>query len=209
MSPPDPTPRRYYAHTAEDEEGNALPESSGKWQLLAEHLRNVAKLAADFAAPFSGAAEARLAGLLHDLGKYSARFQARLRDPSIHGINHWSMGTLAASTAHKQIPAAFAIEGHHTGMPAFAENDAGTSLEALKSRLANLARPDSAAKLNGFPESLAELTARMAADGVSVPASTTPPATALDFATALRTRMIFSCLVDADFLDTEAQFDPY
>lgn len=198
---------RYYAHTAEDEQGNRLRVESGKWQPLADHLQNVAKLAADFAAPFGASDEARLAGLLHDLGKYSASFQARLRDPSIHGINHWSMGTLAAAITHKHLPAAFAIEGHHTGMPAFAENDAETALEALRPRLANLARPDSAAKLNGFPETLAELTARMAADGVSLPA-TTPPAVAQDFATALRTRMIFSALVDADFLDTEAHFDP-
>lgn len=35
---------RYYAHTAEDAEGNRLPESSGKWQPLADHLRNVAAL---------------------------------------------------------------------------------------------------------------------------------------------------------------------
>jgi CRISPR-associated helicase Cas3/CRISPR-associated endonuclease Cas3-HD len=201
---------RYYAHTAETAAGERLPESSGQWQPLADHLRQVAELAAKFAAPMGPAAEAeaRLAGLLHDLGKYSARFQARLRDPSIHGINHWSMGTLAAATTHKHLPAAFAIEGHHTGMPAFSENDAETTLEALRPRLANLSGPDSAAKLNGFPESLGELTARMAADSVSLPAATTPPAAARDFATALRTRSIFSCLVDADFLDTEAHFDP-
>jgi CRISPR-associated endonuclease/helicase Cas3 len=210
MSPkPDPSARtRYYAHTADDAQDKRLRESSGKWQLLADHLRQVAEFAAKFAAPFNASNEAYLAGLLHDLGKYSARFQDRLRDPSIHGINHWSMGTLAAAITHKHLPAAFAIEGHHTGMPAFAENDAEISLEALRPRLANLTRPDSAAKLNGFPESLAELTARMAADGVSLPSSTPPPAAAQDFATALRTRMIFSCLVDADFLDTEAHFDP-
>lgn len=202
-----PGARCFYAHTAEDAHGNRLPEASGKWQSLADHLRNVAGLAANFAEPFGAADEARLAGLLHDLGKFSDRFQARLRDPSIHGINHWSMGTLSAAMTYRHLPAAFAIEGHHTGMPAFAENDAETSLEALRPRLANLARPDSAAKLNGFPESLTELTARLAADGVTIPNLSTPPASAQDFATALRTRMIFSCLVDADFLDTEAHFD--
>jgi len=90
----------YYAHTAEDADGTRLPEPSGKWQPLAEHLRNVSELAARFAAPMGpeAAAEARLAGLLHDLGKYSARFQSRLRDPSIHGIKHGSKGTLAAAT---------------------------------------------------------------------------------------------------------------
>ena len=186
----------YYAHTAEDPEGNRLPESSGQWQPLRTHLENVAAIAAKFAAPFHASAEAHLAGLLHDLGKYSARFQARLRDPSIHGINHWSMGTLAA-----------AARKHLTGMPAFADNDLVTSLEALKPRLANLSSPLSAEKINGFPESLAELTARLTADRVALPAPSAAAPPGQDFATALRTRMIFSTLVDADFLDTESHFN--
>lgn len=42
---PEPERRltRYYAHTAEDAAGNRLPESSGQWQPLADHLRNVAE----------------------------------------------------------------------------------------------------------------------------------------------------------------------
>ncbi len=38
----------YYAHTAEDPEGNRLPESSGKWQSLCTHRENVAALAKQF-----------------------------------------------------------------------------------------------------------------------------------------------------------------
>ena len=56
---PEP-PMRYYAHTAEDEHGNRLPESSGTWQPLSDHLQNVATLAAEFAAPFGASDEARL-----------------------------------------------------------------------------------------------------------------------------------------------------
>jgi hypothetical protein len=41
----------YYVHTSEDEHGTPLPESSGKWQPLKVHLRNVADLARRFAAP--------------------------------------------------------------------------------------------------------------------------------------------------------------
>ncbi|MGD1086755.1 MAG: hypothetical protein ABSA47_18610, partial [Verrucomicrobiota bacterium] len=58
----------FYAHTAEDGEGNRLPEE--KWQPLSAHLRNVADLAKSFATPLGLAVEAELAGLLHDLGKY-------------------------------------------------------------------------------------------------------------------------------------------
>lgn len=51
---------RFYAHTAEDAEGNRIEDQS-QWQPLADHLRNVAELAAKFAAPMGpeAAAEAR------------------------------------------------------------------------------------------------------------------------------------------------------
>lgn len=58
---------KYYAHTAEDENGKPLRESSGQWQPLNAHLRNVADLAKGFAVPLGLATEAELAGLLHDL----------------------------------------------------------------------------------------------------------------------------------------------
>jgi hypothetical protein len=89
---------KYYAHTTNDELGKPLPESSGKWHLLSVHLRNVANLAKEFAAPLGLADEAQLAGLLHDLGKYAKRFQDRLRNPAIHGINHWAAGAAQART---------------------------------------------------------------------------------------------------------------
>ena len=58
---------KFFAHTAEDDQGNRLPEDN--WQPLSEHLRNVADLAKEFATPLGAAADAELAGLLHDLGK--------------------------------------------------------------------------------------------------------------------------------------------
>ncbi len=195
---------RYYAHTAEGPDGKRLAESS--WQLLAVHLRNVADLAKRFATPLGLAAEAEMAGLLHDLGKYAARFQARLHDNSIHGINHWSVGA-AAAFERRALEAAFAIEGHHTGIPALLENDAETGLECLKERLLKLRDPKLAAEVNGFSEAIDELLRRYVAENPGLPQSETPTASGKDFATALRTRMLFSCLVDADFLDTEAHFD--
>ena len=58
---------KFYAHTAQDKDGNPLPESSGNWQPLNVHLPNVADLAKHFAEPLGLAAEAELAGSLHDL----------------------------------------------------------------------------------------------------------------------------------------------
>lgn len=196
----------YYAHTAEDPEGNRLPESSGRWQPLAEHLRNVADLAAQFAATFGASDEARLAGLLHDLGKYATRFQQRLNDSSIHGVNHWSVGSVEAIT-RRALGAAFAIEGHHTGMPAYLENDEETGLECLKERIRKLRSP-SASEVNGFPESAADLLACYGAENPALATTFAGSRGAQDFATAIHTRMLFSCLVDADFLDTEDHFNP-
>lgn len=67
----------YYAHTAEDGEGKRLPESSGRWQPLSDHLKNVAGLAAKFAAPFGASEEARLAGLLRDRTSFIHAFLPR------------------------------------------------------------------------------------------------------------------------------------
>lgn len=196
----------FYAHTANDGCGKPLPESSGKWQLLHDHLRKVADLAKHFAAPLGLAGEAELAGLLHDLGKYAERFQDRLQDNSIHGVNHWSVGSSVAF-AQRALEVAFAIEGHHTGMPAYLENDAETGLECLKERLLKLCDPKLAGEVNGFAEADSELLARFHAEQFHLPKQTSSTIAGLDFATALRTRMLFSCLVDADFLDTEAHFD--
>lgn len=62
---------------------------------LATGLRSVAAVAKRFAAPPKSSAEAELAGLLHDLGKYAQRFQARLQDNFIHGNNDWGRVPLA------------------------------------------------------------------------------------------------------------------
>jgi len=63
---------QFYAHSHSD-------LSEDQWQHLETHLRNVAGLAAGFAEPLGAAGWAYLAGLWHDLGKYSREFQTRLR----------------------------------------------------------------------------------------------------------------------------------
>jgi CRISPR-associated endonuclease/helicase Cas3 len=67
----------FYAHTADDENGKRRPESA--WQSLRQHLLNVADLAKKFAVPLGLCAEAELAGLLHDLGKYAMKRCWRFR----------------------------------------------------------------------------------------------------------------------------------
>jgi CRISPR-associated endonuclease Cas3-HD len=61
----------YYAHSKEG-------EPLDNWQPLEEHLRNVAKLAGDFAGVFGAMQWGYIAGLWHDIGKYSSDFQEML-----------------------------------------------------------------------------------------------------------------------------------
>ncbi|MBU1210526.1 MAG: CRISPR-associated endonuclease Cas3'' [Alphaproteobacteria bacterium] len=61
----------YFAHSG-------LKSDASDWQRLDDHALCVARLAADFAAPMGLERAAYLAGLLHDLGKYTSAFQAQL-----------------------------------------------------------------------------------------------------------------------------------
>ena len=194
----------YYAHTAKLAHGQPDPDEQN-WQLVAEHLRNVSALARRFAAPLNLAPEAELAGLLHDLGKYTERFQARLRDPSIRGINHWAAGTTRARKLNAW-GVAFSVDGHHTGIPALNSNESGRSLRQTVEAFSDT---NHRLELTGHcPESIEELLVRFQQDGLQEPAYSPRAITEEQkFAEALRTRMLFSCLVDADFLDTEKHFD--
>lgn len=161
-------PVNYHAHTANDGLGKPLPEDSGQWQPLDAHLRNVAELAKQFAAPLgsSAQAEAEIAGLLHDLGKYAERFQLRLRNPAIHGINHWATAA-AYAYALKNPAVAFAADGHHTGIQALNEAEAGTP---LRQTIANFTDPKLRLELTGqCSEDLITLLDRFKADGLQLP----------------------------------------
>jgi hypothetical protein len=78
----------YYAHTVA--EGN-----QEYWEPLSRHLREVAELAAMFGARLGLGDLVGAAGLLHDLGKYSADFQARLRG-SGQRVDHSTAGAVWA-----------------------------------------------------------------------------------------------------------------
>ena len=190
----------YYAHTAETATGERDPNKS-HWQLLSTHLCNVAERAALFAAPFGLADEARLAGLLHDLGKYGKRFQQRLEDPSVKGINHWVQGAYVAFEK-RNIRLPFAIDGHHTGMPAYASDEFKRS---LKNSMRDFHVGNGVVLETGHEESVNELLVHANNDAIAL--GPFPGTSEMSFAEALRTRMLFSCLVDADFLDTESHFD--
>lgn len=94
------------------------------WQRLDEHALRVASAAAEFAGPFRMERVAYLAGLLHDLGKYTPAFQARLAGADA-AVDHSTAGAahvveLSARSPHDALMAqciAYCILGHHAGLP--------------------------------------------------------------------------------------------
>jgi CRISPR-associated endonuclease/helicase Cas3 len=166
---------------------------------LKEHLEEVASLAALFADAFDSAGFARAAGLWHDLGKNAVDFQQMITaDEDGHlaetkqRIDHSSAGAVHAMNHFGKLglPIAFTIAEHHAGLAEKVELD--TRLEAKADRLVAAMAPRAKVLLDA--------------------PTPTPPAFLMVTTGAtseerkrryeLWIRMLFSCLVDADFLDT-------
>jgi len=150
--------------------------------------------AAGLAAAFGAAGWGRAAGLWHDLGKYSESFQQYLKESHsasedenvcLPRVDH---STFGAQHAIDRAPLggllAYIIAGHHGGLPDYLD---------LERRL----KKDVAAPF--APPALLQ-------QGLPGPPSLRPADTkrVRAFQSAFWTRMVFSCLVDADFLATES-----
>lgn len=208
-----------YAHTLEDKGTDA-------WQTLSEHLCNVAEMAGEFAGSFGYRQWGYAIGLLHDAGKVDSAFQRRLVNPHAPSFDHAALGAALAQRMYENgyggIAAnvmSFDIAGHHGGMPNGIEADESLpdGRLPLKTRLkkastrkdedlyaavlesAELTLPPKEGLEPLFPErDVKELVA-------------CPNGKARDhviFSASVRTRMLYSCLVDADYLDTERFVTP-
>lgn len=180
------------------------PQGAG-WRehALDAHLRQVAAGAATFAEEFGAQDWARLAGLWHDLGKYSADFQRYLRTASGYERAQAHIESRAGRVNHSAAGGLYAIErmgapgkilaqlilAHHAGLYDAVDieqrlvRDAGLLPQALASDV-----PDD---IRNAPRPMRP----------TIPGMETPGAYALWL------RLLFSCLVDADFLDTESFMD--
>ena len=183
--------KTYYAHSA----GN-LPYEH--WQTMESHARNVGGMAAGFAAYFGAQEIARATGLLHDVGKYSPLFDKRLHgDPK--RVDHSTAGAKIAVErwgVRLGKMMAFCIAGHHAGLA----NGAGTGdgRSTLQQRLDWQFGAD-IPKLDEVWRQEIDLPETLPAPSVKPDAGDHP-----HFTCAFFIRMLYSCLVDADFLDTEA-----
>ena len=179
----------YYAHTAEMETGERHPNRE-HWHPLAKHLLNVGDKTREFAEPLLADAAAQ-AGLLHDLGKYRVSFQEYLAgDLSPSAATHHAVYGAALAFKKEWVGPAFAIAGHHTGLHDLTD-------------LQDLVRAEKYDAINR----LAPLEKLFETEIGTIPKELEEPefaSTGRDKAvTEFYVRMLFSCLVDADFLDTE------
>lgn len=191
---------KIYAHSLP-----GRPES--EWQTLEEHSRNVGELAAKFAAPFGCAETARLLGLVHDMGKARNSFQGYLRrqnemddsdyDTGEHGHSGAGACWLDQNTGGFGELLAYCVAGHHAGLPDRSEgvNPNG----ALSLRLHDEKHILCEAPVVSWIENH---KSNWQGYKISVPWRGFSAAEA-----SFWLRMLYSALVDADFLDTEAFMD--
>ena len=178
--------REYYAHSTDS------PDKSD-WQPLAEHLKAVARIAEQFAAIFGAGDWGYTAGVLHDAGKATEAFQRRL-EGSPERVDHSTFGAQLAKEKAGRLGMllSYVIAGHHGGLP-----DGGLQEGELHHRLKYSKVPDADVTLLPVAEK-----------NEFLPPFKLNSAEHAGFSLAFFTRMIFSCLVDADFLDTEEFCSP-
>jgi len=184
--------KEYIAHVSSD----------GSIHLLVDHLKDTAKLAASFAGEFGAAEWGRLIGLWHDLGKFPDPFQIMIRaacgieldrNISYFRVNHSTAGALHAIERFGLAGRIFAypVAGHHAGLPDWEADETGN--RSLSIRMKDEALLEQV-RYESVPEAI-----------LSQALPEEKPPKGAD--AAFWIRMLFSCLVDADFLDTEAFFE--
>lgn len=176
-----------------------------KTQSIQEHCGGTAAFAEEMASVFDAGAWAKLCGLWHDIGKYSPKFQqhiiassgfdAAVKDPG--KVDHASAGALLAKEELKKLylPISYCICGHHSGLMDYV-GDGHTNLQF---------------HLSSQSQHYLDNIRRFIPKNISIP---TLPMPNFDRdsrkpkAWHLWIRMLFSCLVDADRLDTERFMKP-
>ena len=184
----------YYGHSRKDK-----PKS--EWQPLIEHLTNTADLAEKFGTDAGVSELARTAALLHDIGKYSKEFQARL-DGSGRKVDHATAGAkeirnlfnIDQNQKYFADMLAYCIAGHHTGLPNYGSEIDVDGDGTLLARVEKKPLKDYSAYKTEIETSALTLPAHV---------KLRPDKKLSGFSLAFLTRMIFSALVDADFQETQ------
>ena len=167
-------------------------EEGNESHLLLSHLNDTAKRAGKFAHRFGSSELAASIALGHDIGKYCAKFQRRIRGENLTVDHSTPGGQLMWSQNDSPLGmiAAYCIMGHHGGLP-----DGGSTLDSSD-------EPTLHGRRKRAVEDCSEYIHELALPRLN-PSDKIPRD---GFGAAFFIRMLFSVLVDADFLDTEAFF---
>jgi len=180
-----------------------IDNNNHAFQYIEDHLKGVADLASQFSEKFSNSEWGELIGRLHDLGKYSEEFQKYIKVNSgyeegelLGKTDHTSAGAIFAKEKLPKMwpPLAYCIAGHHAGLLNYYP-ELGISGD-LRNRLT---KQEFYEKIKDIiPEELKQI------GNLNIPTGKPLPPEQIH----LWIRMLFSCLVDADFLDTERFMNP-
>lgn len=192
-------------HTSKPEVTNEVPEfvahvsDDGRCESVRQHLHEVAEMARKFAETFGLGRWAYYAGLYHDVGKYSDEFQRRILEngPS---CDHATAGARELMDANLAL--SYAVAGHHGGLP----DGGGLADDADEPTLMGRLKREPGERLPPYRAFARDLGEALPEDLGTVPSSLTParmtPKDA-EYLLSFATRMVYSCLVDADYLCTE------
>lgn len=166
-------------------------------QSLTDHLDGTMRLAEGFGAGMGLGAEAGLLGKIHDEGKDTAAFQDYIHGRKHRRVDHSTAGAKSfLENGHigwLQLIGGFCVAGHHAGIP-----DLGSKVDCAGTSTLNGRMKKCIPSIRHPQRYLIDSTC-LDVDHLN---TFIKNRNALDV--MILTRMLFSCLVDADFLDTEA-----
>ncbi|MGQ9697395.1 MAG: CRISPR-associated helicase Cas3' [Armatimonadota bacterium] len=178
------------------------PNAQGRWHLLDEHLNRVAELTGEFVGKFGPRELGWWCGILHDIGKACPQFQDYLRKAHaaaqaerarLRGPDHKRLSAFVASELLGCIGStvSFSILGHHGGLPSRADWQAQKKVPVPQQirEMAQSLLSECPGDQSGVERALGRLCTS-------------------DLEHELFLRLLFSALVDGDYLDTESHFSP-
>jgi CRISPR-associated endonuclease/helicase Cas3 len=190
-------PAEFFAHSTEAKDKH-------DWQGLAPHCLGVAEFASVFGGRLGIGRATYLAGLLHDLGKYNPAFQAYIERKG-SSVDHstagawWGRELTKSAAPPDRLMAdliAYVIAGHHAGLP-----DRVGSAASLDERLHAYEDKLSPVWRNEIQPQIADLLPSL--NWVRFDEADPVTRQKAAFQLSMLGRMVFSCLVDADYRETE------